>query len=82
MLKLIQVTWFLEDGSSNGTYLNQVKLPKMSRQPLAEGDLVRLAQSPEGNPDQLIEYASLPSLLPPPTPPPPPPPPPPFACVP
>lgn len=46
----MQVTWFLEDHSSNGTRINQVRVPKGQRQPLAEGDHVRLAQNPNNDP--------------------------------
>ena len=51
----MQATWNLEDSSSNGTFINQVRVPKARRQPLAEGDHVRLSQAPDNNPAHIIE---------------------------
>ncbi|KAK9863115.1 hypothetical protein WJX84_005224 [Apatococcus fuscideae] len=49
-------TWYLEDTSTNGTFINQVKVPKKLRQPLSEGDQVRFSQAPDNDPAHIIEF--------------------------
>jgi pSer/pThr/pTyr-binding forkhead associated (FHA) protein len=38
--------WFVEDTSTNGTFVNDVRVPKGQRQAIHPGDTIRLSTPP------------------------------------
>ena len=54
------MAWSIKDTSTNGTFVNGVRVPKNGRLPLVALDLIRLSQ-PQGNdPTKLLECFPLP----------------------